>query len=243
MRIGIIGTGTIASAVVDGIAADGHTITVSRRSAANAARLEAAYASVSVADNQQVLDQSDVVFIGLMPDVAPAVLGALRFRADQQVISFMADVPLAVLAPMVAPAAQVSVMIPFPAIATGGSPVLTLGDSGLIRQIFGHNNDIFELASPQELGAYLCAQAVLSPAVRMVQDAAGWLGARVQDADQAEGFLRLLVGSGLMGGGCAQTLAALDTPGGYNQRLREHMIASGGSDALRQGLDRLEGGK
>lgn len=243
MRIGVIGTGTIASAVVQGIAGDGHTITVSRRSAANAARLEAAYASVSVADNQQVLDQSDVVFIGLMPDVAPAVLGALRFRADQQVISFMADVPLAALAPMVAPAAQVSVMIPFPAIATGGSVIMTLGEAATIHSLFGARNDIFALASQQELGAFVCAQAVLSPAVKMVQDAAGWLGARVSDPQEAERFLRLLVASGLMGGTCDQTLAALDTPGGYNQRLREHMVDSGCSDALRRGLDQLEAPK
>ena len=33
MRIGVIGTGTIASAVVRGIAGDGHAITVSERSA------------------------------------------------------------------------------------------------------------------------------------------------------------------------------------------------------------------
>ncbi len=34
MRIGVLGTGTIASAVVQGIAQDGHEITVSKRSRA-----------------------------------------------------------------------------------------------------------------------------------------------------------------------------------------------------------------
>lgn len=37
MRVGIVGLGTIASAVVEGFAASGHTITVSRRNAENAA--------------------------------------------------------------------------------------------------------------------------------------------------------------------------------------------------------------
>ena len=39
MKIGVIGTGTIATAVVQGIAGDGHQITVSDRSATNACAL------------------------------------------------------------------------------------------------------------------------------------------------------------------------------------------------------------
>ena len=36
----------------------------------------------------------------------------------------------------------------------------------------------------------------------------------------------------------AETLTALDTPGGYNQRLRDHMEP--GYTLLRDGLDKLE---
>ncbi|WP_293963067.1 NAD(P)-binding domain-containing protein [Sneathiella sp.] len=36
MRIGVIGCGTIASAVIHGIAGDGHEITVSERTASHA---------------------------------------------------------------------------------------------------------------------------------------------------------------------------------------------------------------
>ena len=64
MRIGVIGTGTIATAVVRGIAPDGHQITVSARSAANARALAEAFATVAIAENQAVLDASDVVLIG-----------------------------------------------------------------------------------------------------------------------------------------------------------------------------------
>ncbi|MGR3696939.1 MAG: NAD(P)-binding domain-containing protein, partial [Roseovarius sp.] len=39
MRLGFLGTGTIAEAVVRGLAPDGHQITVSERSAVRAARL------------------------------------------------------------------------------------------------------------------------------------------------------------------------------------------------------------
>jgi pyrroline-5-carboxylate reductase len=243
MKIGIIGTGTIAAAVVKGVAEDGHTITVSERNAATAARLSKTFSAVSVAPNQAVLDRSDVVFIGLMAEAAPEVLGKLSFRAEHRVVSLMASASLADVAGMVAPARAEAVMIPFPGIAQGGSPIMAFGNVDVLRMLFGARNTIFELASEAELAAYMCAQAVLSPAVRMVADAADWLGNRVDNGQHAEAFLRMLVGSSLLASDCAPLLAALDTPGGYNQRLREHMVEAGISVALAGELDKLENGE
>jgi pyrroline-5-carboxylate reductase len=90
MRIGVIGCGTIASAAVHGIIGDGHQITVSERSASHANALAEAYENVSIADNQGVVDASDVIFLGLMAEVAHDVLGALRFREYQTFLTFMA---------------------------------------------------------------------------------------------------------------------------------------------------------
>ncbi|MCZ4353843.1 NAD(P)-binding domain-containing protein [Roseovarius aestuarii] len=240
MNIGFIGTGTIASAVVEGIAGDGHVIAVSKRSAAHSARLAGAFPNVTAQDNQTVVDQSDVIFVGLMAEAAGDILGALTFRADQRIVSLMAGASLAEVADMVAPATATTIMIPFPGIALGGSPFMGYGDTDLLEGLFGARNTLFALQSEAELTAYNCAQAVLSPAVRMANDAADWLGARVSDPAQGEAFLRALVGSSLMGGDCASLLAALDTPGGYNQRLRNHMTDSGMSATLAEGLNRLE---
>ena len=239
MRLGFLGTGTIAAAVVEGLAVDGHDIMVSQRSAAHSARLAAAYECVEVGDNQRVLDSSDVIFLGLMAEAAPDILSSLQFRSDQQVISFMAGADMAQLADLVAPATAAAIMVPFPGIAQGGSPVMMLGDVDLVTGLFGPRNTVYALASEDELAGYICAQAVLSPAVKMVAEAAQWLGERVQDTEQGEGFLRHLVGSSLLGSDCAPLLTALNTPGGYNQRLRQHMEESGMGASLQQGLDGL----
>ncbi len=243
MRIGIIGTGTIASAVVQGIAKDGHDIAVSRRSAAQSGRLATIHPNVTVHDNQAVLARSDVVLLGLMADAAGDILADLIFRADHQVISLMADCTLDRVAAMVAPASAAAVMIPFPGIAQGGSPALGYGDTDLLEGLFGVRNTIFTIHSEEELSAYNCAQAVLSPVILMVADAAGWLGDRVSDPKQGEAFLRALVGSSLTGSDCAALLRALDTPGGFNQRLRDHMAGAGMGATLADGLDNLERGK
>jgi len=240
MNLGFIGTGTITSAVVEGIAGDGHRITVSERSRARSADLADRF-GVAVADNQGVIDASDVVFLGLLPEQAAQVLPGLAFRPGQQVISFMAGVTLDGLGPLVAPAEPLAVMLPFPGIAKGGSPIIAMGKTGLIEDIFTPANSVYAVANEAELSAYLCAQAVLSPAVKLVADAAAWLAPQVSDTRQGEDFLRVLVGSNLMANDLGPLLEALSTPSGYNARLRDHMDAAGTPDALRAGLARLAG--
>lgn len=242
MNLGILGTGTITSAVVEGIAAGGHRITVSERSRARSADLAARFENVTAAGNQDVVDASEVIFLGLMAEQARAILEALTFRPEQRVITLMAGAALDEVNAMVAPARAVAIMMPFPGIARGGSPVMAQGDTGLIEEIFGASNSVFAVRDAAEMNAYLCAQAVLSPAVKLVADAAAWLGDRVSDPEQAEAFLRVLTGSSLLAAPCGEMLEALNTPGGYNQRLRQHMEEAGTGAALRQGLDHLEQG-
>ncbi|UWQ54058.1 NAD(P)-binding domain-containing protein [Leisingera caerulea] len=240
MRLGFLGCGTITSAVVRGLAGRGHRITVSERSRAQSTALATEFGDVTVAGNQAVVDASDVVFLGLMAEAAEGILSGLVFREEQQVISFMAGAGLDRIADLTVPARAAAVMMPFPGIAQGGSPIMALGDTRLVERIFGPGNRVFALKDEAELNAYLCAQAVLSPVARMVNDAADWLGERVQDRTQAEAFLRILVASSLEKSGCADLIEALNTPGGYNQRLRQHMQEAGMCRDLVAGLDMLE---
>jgi pyrroline-5-carboxylate reductase len=118
---------------------------------------------------------------------------------------------------------------------------MALGETDLVSTLFAPHNRVFSLRNAHELDAYLCAQAVLSPVARLTADAATWLGARVSDPAQGEAFLRMLVSSSLSEAGAKDLIEALNTPGGYNQRLRLHMENSGMGRYLVSGLDALEG--
>ncbi|WP_375261532.1 NAD(P)-binding domain-containing protein [Palleronia sp.] len=241
MRIGIIGTGAIAAAVVEGIAGDGHRITVSERSRTRSGDLAARFPNVTVADNQAAIDASDVVLIGLMADAARDVLASLRFREGQRVVSLMADVTLDDIAPIVAPAVAAVVMIPFPAISNGGSPILTFGDTALIEDLAGHRNTVVPVATEAELGAYMAAQSVASGAALVVAEAKRWLAPQVGDPEAADAFLRRLVTSAFDAQGAEEVLSSLDTPGGYNQRMRNALQGAGTADVLHATFDRLSG--
>jgi pyrroline-5-carboxylate reductase len=95
-------------------------------------------------------------------------------------------------------------MMPFPGISTGGTPLLVQGDTELVGQLFGARNSIFPLRDGAEMAAYLCAQAVLSPVARLINDTADWLGERVSNKEQGEAFLRELVASNLSETGSRQ---------------------------------------
>lgn len=235
MKLGFLGTGTIASAVVRGLAGQGHQICVSPRSRARAEALAGDIAEVRIAPNAELVAESDVVFLGLLAAQAPEVLAGLPFRAGQQVVSFMADMPLSQVADLVAPAQAVAIMLPYPGIALGGSPILALGDMNVLTALFTPANRIFEMQTDAQLAAYLSAQAVLSPVAQLIATAADWL----EEGREGEAFLRLLVTSSLGGQESAALIEALNTEGGYNQRLRQHMERAGQREALRAGLDEL----
>ena len=246
MKLGFLGCGTIASAVVRGVHGQGHEIVVSERGSAHSSAL-AAELGVRVAPNQEVVSSAEVVFLGSTAEVAPDMLDGLVFRADQRVVSFMVGISLDALVPLVAPARVEALMIPFPNIAQGGSAVLCTPKSPLLEALFEPANTLYPLPDEAGLASYLAAQAVLSPVVKQVAEAATWLGTQSGDPQQGEAFLRHLVGANLsaapfgQSGVLDQILADLNTPGGLNAQLREHMAEFGAYDALHQGLDILHG--
>ncbi len=166
MRIGVLGCGTIASAAVAGSRRTGMSSQSRGAAKSTPRRWQTATPMSSIAENQGVVDASDVIFLGLAAEVAQDVLGALTFREDKRIISFMAGATLSQADAMVKPARAVAIMMPFPAIAQGGTPIMMHGDADLVREIFGARNSIFPLRNAEEMAAYLCAQAVLSPVAR-----------------------------------------------------------------------------
>src|SRR5262245_10699122 len=116
MTVGFVGTGAITAAIVTGLSSgDGprHTIRLSPRGAALAARLAGRFQNVSVcASNQEVLDVSDTAVLAVRPQVAEAVLSQLRFDPEHIVISLIAGLSSHRIADLVAPACRIWRAIP-----------------------------------------------------------------------------------------------------------------------------------
>lgn len=238
-EIGFIGTGAIAAALVEGLAGQGHRIRVSERNANTAGRLANGFAEVTVHPNAEVVAQSDTLILCLMAKTARAVLPALPFRADQTVLSVMADVPLADLSDLIAPATEPAIFIPLPFVARGGCPLPVTPESPALRALLGARNTIIPCRDESALNAHFAACALASVTFAQMQETARWLARHTGDGAAAEAYVRALLGGYIPAiGSLGEALDDLDTEGGFNQTLRRRMDAA--AQDLRAGLEAFE---
>ena len=93
MNLGFIGTGNIVSDVVFGISNSKikyKKIILSPRNKKKALYLKKNLKKVIIAkNNQEVINNADWVFLGVLPKVGDKILPKLKFRNKQIVVSFM----------------------------------------------------------------------------------------------------------------------------------------------------------
>lgn len=242
-RVGFIGTGEIASLMVQGLAGQGHDIVVSDRNVEVAGRLAATVPGLRVAPNAQVVEGADIVILCLLARVADEVLTGLPFRAGQSVISVMVDVGLSKLQKLCAPATDIAITIPLPPIAVGGCPLPVYPASTALEQLYGAKNRVFTVRDEVALNAHFGATALCSPFLEQVLTTAAWLTEFTADADQSQAYVRDVLRGYLPADGekghLGAALQSLSTEGGLNATLRAAM--RGANTELRAGLDGFRG--
>lgn len=254
MRLGFVGTGAIASAIVTGLNASGgerDTILVSPRNADTAAALSAKFPSVTVAaSNQAVLDGSDIVMLAVRPQVAAEVLSEVRFRPDHHVISLMAIVPLKNVAALVAPAAKVTRAIPLPIVAERRGPTVIYPPDPVAAAIFDRLGTTIEATSLDQFDAFSAATATMAPYFAFAGEIASWLTQRgVPEAGARRYVATVFLGLAHIAADQPEhSFAALArefaTRGGINEQvighLKERQALSALSDALDAVLRRMK---
>ena len=100
MNLGFIGTGKIASSVITGICTS-----------------KISYKKITIAKtNQQIVDQSDWVFLSVTPSVGEKIIKNLKFKSKQTVISFISTITLSQLKKAIKVKAKIVRAIPIPQI-------------------------------------------------------------------------------------------------------------------------------
>lgn len=239
MRLGFLGTGEITAALVKGLRGQNHQILVSPRNAAMAATLAAEELGVTIARNEQIVAESDVVFLCLLARVAEDVLPTLSFRAGQTLISVMVDAPLDMLRRLCAPATDISIAIPLPTVAVGDCAMPVYPASGVLEDLYGQRNLILPQPSELALNAHLGASALCSPILDQLLTAADWLAGFTGDYASAETYIAAMIRGYLPEhaekGALSDALQKLSTEGGLNATLRAAMEPA--KHNLRHGLD------
>ncbi len=249
MRLGFVGCGTIASAIITGLHSAGfdEPIVVSPRNAEIAAALDRRFANVGVAEsNQAVLDRCDIAVLAVRPQVAAEILAELTFRPDHQVISLIAATSLDYLRAATAPAAHVVRAVPLPMVARRQGPTALYPGSAVAKALFDRLGSAIEIDDERAFDAFTAATAIMASYFRFADAACAWMEDQGVAAPQADRFIRQMV-FGLADTGMTTSDRSLreladehQTRGGLNEQVRQALEEKGVFTALAQALDSVQ---
>lgn len=246
MKIGIIGTGIIASAVVTGLckAKTGHEFFLSPRNADRAAALAGEFPNVSVcSSNQQVVDKAEWIFICLLKKDFGA-LSELKYRSEQSIINMSAEMRLPELKEIVGETANLAHVIPLPFIASGFGPLLIYPNNKIIGKIFEPVSDVYYADKQEDVHTLQIITCMMSAYYMLLNEVVKFSDERKIEHDTSVGFVSSLFGS--LCRRAAETpdcdlveLAHEMTPGGYNEQAMNILMDNGAIGAWRTALDKM----
>ena len=246
MRIGIIGTGIIASAVVTGFCEKktGHEFFLSPRNAHKAAVLAAAYPGVTVcASNQEVVDSAEWVFNCLHKKDFGA-LSELVFRSGHKVANISAEMRLPELRRIIGETKCLAHIIPLPFIMNGNGPLVVYPEIAEVGELFAPVSDVFFTHSQADAQTLQIITGLMSPFNMLLSEIVQFSDEQGIDHDVSVRFLCSLFGSLCRRAASIPNcdlveLAFEMTPGGYNEQAMKDLSENGALQAWRTALDRL----
>lgn len=246
MRLGFVGTGVIAEAMVEGLkgsALAGWPIILSPRNAGIAQGLAGRLPGVRVAaDNQAVVDESDMVVLSVLPQAAEAVVRALRFRDGQEVLSLLGGVPHARLREWIDADVTLTRAVPLPFVASRSGITPVLPPNPKVAEIFDALGTAIQTDSVAEYDLYAIGSGVMGTYFGQIEAITGWMQDQGLPRGAAELYQRSLftnlgrVLANSAGLSLEELRVGHSTKGGFNETMHRTFVDEGGHRALRMGL-------
>ena len=246
MKIGIIGTGIIASAIVTGfcIKKTGHEFLLSPRNAERAAALAEKFSEVTVcSSNCEVADKADWIFICLHKKDFD-ILRELNFRKSHKIINISAEMRLAELKEITGETAILAHVIPLPFIAEGYGPLLIYPEITEVGKLFEPVGDIYfadtqsDVHTLQIVTGLMSAYNILLNEIVLFSDQHG-IKHDVSVKFLCSMFNALCTRAAGIPDCDPVVLAHEMTPGGYNEQAMNELTCNGALHAWRTALNNL----
>lgn len=246
-RLGFIGTGTIAAAMVRGLKGSSlhdWPILLSPRSSDVAGALANEFAGVEIAtDNQAVIDGSDMVILAVRPQIAESVLQDLRFRDDQDVVSLIAATSAGRIADWIG-TSRVCRAIPLPFVEQRHDVTPVFPPHPAAIELFDALGQALPVHDQAAFDLYASLSALMETYFAFVETAVGWAAGQGLPEPDARAYLSgLFHNLGIILNESPRDLSELradhSTQGGLNEQVAAAFAAQGGSAALEGALSRV----
>ncbi|QIK10635.1 NAD(P)-binding domain-containing protein [Streptomyces sp. ID38640] len=247
-RIGIIGVGEIGRAIVMGLRHGGDELPevfLSPRGARTATELSERYEGVQVcADNQEVVDRSELVIIAVRRQDRHDALAGVRVDDDKIVVNVMAGVGNDDLRRTLATDAPLARAIPLPAIRERRSVTVVHPSHPEVNSLFERLGGVLPVADEDAFNVFSTLTGTLTTHYWYLATLTSWAtghGIASEDADRYVRGLFQGVGRALSDEtrSLHQLAADHETPNGNNERIRTTWFDPANSEALTSALDAL----
>ena len=249
MKLGFIGTGNISSDVITGICNSKISfkkIIVSPRNKKKAQYLKKKFKKVSIAkSNQEVIDKSDWVFLGILPEVGEKILPKLNFKSNQTIISFISTISYAQLKKIVRKKAKIVRAIPMPPISLGKGPVPIFPPDKKVKNFFNKIGTTIEIKSEKLSQNFWAISGSMASFYELLKVLSDWLVKKKMKRNQAQKYITSLY-SALAGLAASHSdknlnhiVAESQTPGGLNWQGVNELRKSGYFKSLEKTINNI----
>ena len=179
MKLGFIGTGKIASAVINGVCSSKipfNRIYISPRNKLIAQELKKKFKKISVAkNNQEIVNKCEWVFLSITPNVGNRIIKNLKFKSSQTIISFISTIKLNQLKKAIKVKAKIVRAIPLPPISLKKGPVPIFPPNKKVKNFFNNIGTTVEIKSERSSISFWTTSGMMASFYELLNVMTNWL--------------------------------------------------------------------
>ena len=179
MNLGFIGIGKIASSVIIGICNSKipfKKIIISQRNKKISQGLKRKFKKIVIAkDNQQIIDQSNWVFLSITPNVGKKIIKDLKFKSTQTVVSFISTITLSQLKKAIKVKAKIIRAIPLPPISLKKGPIPICPPNSKVKAFFNNLGTTVEIKDEKSSINFWSTSGMMAPFYQLLSTMTDWL--------------------------------------------------------------------
>jgi len=179
MKLGFIGTGNIVTDVITGICKSKISykkIFISPRNKKKSQYLKKNFKKIIIAkDNQAVIDNSDLIFLGVLPKVGESILAKLNFKKKQTVVSFMSTTNYLKLKKLIKKKIIIIRAIPMPPIRLGKGPIAIFPPNKKVKGFFDKIGTTIEIKNEELSKNFWAISGTMASFYEILNVLSNWL--------------------------------------------------------------------
>ena len=228
MILGFIGTGKISSSIIYGIFKSKlkvKKIYISSRNTNIAKKLSSKFRIVKVLkDNQEIIDKSSIIFLGITPKVGDKILPKLKFSKKKKIISLISTINLEKLKSYTK-IKNIVRATPLPPIEIKKGPIIIYPPQKFAKNIFKHLGKVLEIRNEKLSYKFWSTASLMAAYYEILNTSSKWLSKKginkkLADTYVAELFLALSQDAlNKSSQGFKKLVADSQTPKGLNMQV------------------------